>query len=88
MEEKNCSREATMLQNLMALLPGFTTKCSTAQLKSVQHNNHDTPQICWCCWVFDENHEKYFAMFNPELNKVKTISENKKKTMIVKPVKS
>ena len=87
LKESLSKEEVRMLQKLMALLPGFTTKCTTAQLKTVQHNTHDAPQIYWCCWVYNENGEKQFAMLNYEMNKVKAISEEKKKTLIIKPVK-
>lgn len=88
MEEKQeTSLGASMLQKLMENLPGFTTKCSTAQLKTIQHNHFDIPSEYWCCWVIDSNGKKHFAMFDLEQNKVKTISIDKKNSLIVKPVK-
>ncbi len=84
---KKSSNEALMLQKLMAKLPGFTTKCSTAQPKAVQHSCFDTPKKCWCCWVIDNEGKKYFAMYDANADKVKTVSESKKREYIIKTLK-
>jgi L-ascorbate metabolism protein UlaG (beta-lactamase superfamily) len=86
-DTEKSSLEASMLQKLMAKLPGFTTKCSTAQLKTVQHNSFDTPKEYWCCYVIDTEGKKHFAMYDANAEKVKTVSEEKKKSYIVKAKK-
>lgn len=83
MTEKNL--EATMLEKIMCKLPKFSTKCTTAQHKTVQHNAYDTPKEYWCCWVTDPNGQKFFAMYDNK--NVKIVSEEKRKSYIVKKVK-
>ena len=79
--------KVSMLTQLMSRLPqGFSTKCTTAQLKSVQHNCFDTPKKYWCCWTTNSGGEKFFAMYDG--HEVKLISENTRKNYSVKPIKS
>ena len=85
--QENLNQEASMLQKVMAKLPEYTTKCKTAQLKAVQHGAYDTPKRCWCCWVINPEGQKYYAMYDANADCIKTISEEKKKSYIVKSVK-
>ena len=87
MEKKEERTENLMLQRLMSLLPEYTTKCSTAQHKSVQHNAFDDPKECWCCWVMDAEGNKHFAMYFDLTDEVKVVSEEKRKSYIVKQIK-
>jgi hypothetical protein len=85
-EKEEKSLEASMLERLMSLLPNHKTKCSTAQRKAIQHHSHDLAKICWCCWVTDDEGDKFFAMYDGE-NDVKLITEKAKQSYIVKPAK-
>ena len=79
------SLETTKLKEMMSLLPGFSTKCLTAQHKSVQHHSHDNPKQYWCCWVTKDG-KKFFAMYDG-IDNVKTVTEDVKNKWIVKPLK-
>jgi L-ascorbate metabolism protein UlaG (beta-lactamase superfamily) len=78
-----------MLTKLVSHLPqGFSTKCTTAQHKSVQSHSHDIPKSFWCCWVTDDSGNKFFAMYDDGKNEVKLLSEEAKKNYIIKPFKA
>ena len=87
MANQENQKEVSMLQCVMAKLPEFSTKCTTAQLKAVQHGVHDTPKKCWCCWVINSEGQKFFAMYCEDTDKIKTVSETEKKNYIVKSIK-
>ena len=84
-ETEDRTLEASMLRRLMSLIPGYQTKCKTAQRKLVQHHLFDTPKEYWCCWVTDAKGKKFYALF--DMQNVKVIDEDVKQKYIVKPVK-